>query len=124
MTFQLSYETYREQACGVIVSWLNDLSVSTVLGDDLLLRRYIGDALFMTSKIVSTAPDGVYRTAASRLERLFLVYTRFWRAPRIAWMGTFVKVLTADMDYKVALGKFSRSIIPACVFVAHLIFSL
>jgi hypothetical protein len=105
VTLQLSVEAYREQACGILIPWLADICASHIMDDDLLLRRKVGDILLLPSKVGSAAPDGRHRIAASRMERLFLVFSRFWRAPRIAWMKVFVRILTADMDYKIALGK-------------------
>src|SRR4051794_4544655 len=46
VTLRPAYDTYREQACGVLISFLADLVESQVDGDELFLRRVIASALF------------------------------------------------------------------------------
>lgn len=107
-TFHLSTEAHREQLSGLLIPWLADICSSSILGDDLVLRRTVGEVLSKRSKAGTAAgqpPETRSKLSATRLERLFLVFSRFWKAPRIAWMKVFVRILTADMHFKVALGQ-------------------
>lgn len=55
VTIRSARDTFREQMCGTIIEWLNDLAGCTVGGDTFILRNVICEELLGTWKVGSPA---------------------------------------------------------------------
>jgi E3 ubiquitin-protein ligase UBR1 len=57
VTIRSSRDTYREQMCGTMIDWLNDVAGASVVGDQQLFRRIVCEELLGIWRVGSRAPN-------------------------------------------------------------------
>jgi E3 ubiquitin-protein ligase UBR1 len=83
VTIRSSRDTFREQMCGTIVEWLNDIAKCAIGGDHHILRHTICEEVLQQWRIGSEAynakvgKDGIEDHAGSERERMFVSTLHF-----------------------------------------------
>jgi len=114
VTTRRSYDALREQASGIIIEWLLDLTRSKLGSDPFVLRELV------TAQLLSPRTKGNQVTNfnrdpskghldganPARLDWFFLYHARLWKKPRLSLKQMYVSIITLGHEYKLVMGMF------------------